>query len=102
MAVPHELGSGLGHATEVLVRAIGVFVAQATQMVDPGRGIDDDHGSSLYRSLDTRLVKVSIPMDFASESPDAGLCASLNQQAQSLLDYGPFDRCSTALHCLVQ
>ena len=36
-------GSGFGVGTELAVTLISVFIPQATQMGDPGRGIDDDH-----------------------------------------------------------
>lgn len=98
--VPHELGSGLGDATELLVRAIGVFVPQAKQMGDPGRGIEDDHRFLLCKSPETRLVKVSVPADPASKPPNGSLRPSLDQQTQSFLDCGLFCPCSTALDCL--
>jgi len=47
----HRQSSDLNHLSQyscprrskVLFLSIGVLVPQATQMVDPGRGIDDDH-----------------------------------------------------------
>jgi hypothetical protein len=54
----------------------------------------------LWKSRETSLVQVSIPTDLASKAPNASLRPSLNQQAQSFLDCGPFCPCSTAPHCL--
>jgi hypothetical protein len=75
---------------ELAVKVIGFFVPQTAQIVDPDRRINDDHRSLLCKSPVTRLAKVSVPTDLASKPPNGGLCPSLNQQAQSFLDCGPF------------
>jgi len=76
--------------TELSIKVIGLFVPQTAQIVDPDRSINDDHRSLLCKSRETGLVEVSIPTDLASKAPDAGLRPSLNQQAQSFFDCGPF------------
>jgi hypothetical protein len=75
--------------TELAIKVIGLFVPQTPQIVDPNRGINDDHRSLLCKSRETRLVEISIPMDLASKPPNGGLRPSLNQKAQSFLDCGP-------------
>jgi hypothetical protein len=85
---------------ELAVKVIGLLVPQVAQVVDPDRSINDDHGSLLRKSPKTRLAKVSVPADLASKPPNGSLRPSLNQQAQSFLDHGPFCPCSAAPHCL--
>jgi hypothetical protein len=75
--------------TELAIKVIGLFVPQTAQIVDPNRGINDDHRSLLCKSRETRLVEISIPRDLASKPPNGGLRPSLNQKAQSFLDCGP-------------
>jgi hypothetical protein len=76
--------------TKLAIKVVGLFVPQTTQIVDPDRGINDHHWSLLHKSPETRLVKVSVPTDLASKPANGGLRPSLNQQAQSFLDRGPF------------
>jgi len=75
--------------TELAIKVIGLIVLQTAQIVDPNRGINDDHRSLLGKSREPRLVEISSPMDLAAKPPNGGLRPSLNQKAQSFLDYGP-------------
>jgi hypothetical protein len=76
--------------TELAIEVVGLFVLQTAQIVDPDRGINDDHRTLLCKSRETGLLEVSIPTDLASKPPNGGLPPSPNQQAQSFLDGGPF------------
>jgi hypothetical protein len=86
--------------TELAIKLIGLVVLQTAQIVDPKRGINDDHRSLLCKSRETRLVEISSPMDLATQPPNGGLRPSLNQKAQSFLDCGAFCARATAPHGL--
>jgi hypothetical protein len=75
--------------TDLAIKVFGFFVLQTAQIVDPNRGVNDDHRSLLCKARETRLVEISIPVDLASKPPNGGLRPSLNQKAQSFLDCRP-------------
>jgi hypothetical protein len=67
---------------KLTIKIFGLGIAQATQIVDEHRGINDHHRSLLRIPAKTRLVQVAVPSDFASKPPKTDLPARLNQQAQ--------------------
>jgi hypothetical protein len=75
---------------KLAIKVVGLFVPQTAQVVDANRGINDDHRSLLYKSPETRPVKVSIPTDLAPKPTNVDLRPSPNQQPQSFLHRRPF------------
>jgi hypothetical protein len=86
----NQIGQSEALPTKLAIKVVGLFVPQTTQIVDPDRRINDDHRFLLCKSPVTRFAKVAVPTDLASKPPNGGLRPSLNQQAQSFLDCGPF------------
>jgi hypothetical protein len=75
----NEVGDSKTLALELCVEPIRLGIRHTTEVVDPDRGIDDDHGTLLRRTPESRLFEIAFPGHLTAEAAKGTLTSRPNQ-----------------------
>jgi hypothetical protein len=70
---------------ELRIEPVRLRVPDAAEVIDPDRGVDDDHDELLRDSAAAGPLEITLPGLLASEASDAPLAARLDEQALTFL-----------------